>query len=76
MGGEIRAADRKTGPRYAPAAHRQMALGRGGDHDQRRATLAVARRGQQRRSSRHLRANAPQCAGGEAFHFTADRQLG
>ena len=34
------------------------------------------RRGQQRRSSRHPRANAPQCAGGEAFHFTADRPLG
>ncbi len=76
MGGEIWATDREAGSRCATAAHRQMAPGRGGDHDQRRAPLAVARRGQQRRSSRHPRANAPQCAGGEAFHFTADRPLG
>lgn len=45
MGGKIRVADRKTGPGCAPATRRQMAPGRGGDHDQRRAALAVARHG-------------------------------
>lgn len=73
MGGEIRAAYRETGPRYAPTdtwrLDEVVIMINGVRH-------WLWRGGSQRQSSRDPRANAPQCAGGEAFHFTADRPLG